>query len=363
VSDESPNIRYGRLQEAAHISGYSFERLCDELEWLLEGERWQTVGAGYGDVNDFIRSIDLSPFNLGETRKKLHQRIKELQPKASTRAIGAMTGVNQSTVVRDLSDDASASPEDGDTLETANGGDADDANASPAPAAPSGREAHQTVKKVKAKEQRQRKKRQERDAAAAAIAAEPPPLPEGPFRVIAVDPPWRYEGREDDHTHRAANPYPSMTVEEIMAVPVASRAHEDCVLWLWTTHAFMRQSYDVMEAWGFAPKVIVTWVKDRMGTGDYLRSQSEFCHLAVRGKPTLTLTNQTTVIHGPLREHSRKPDEFYALAEALCPGSKLECFQRAPRPGWAGHGNELQRFSQRQAGVLAGADGGEAGRG
>jgi 16S rRNA G966 N2-methylase RsmD len=95
---ETPDIRYGRLLESAHISGYSFERLCDELLWLLEGDRWQKVGAGYTDVNTFLRSIDLSPFNLGDNRPKLHKRIKELQPKASTRAIGQMTGTPQRTV-------------------------------------------------------------------------------------------------------------------------------------------------------------------------------------------------------------------------------------------------------------------------
>jgi phage N-6-adenine-methyltransferase len=95
---ESPNIRYGRLLESAHISGYSFERLCDELLWLLDGERWMKVGPGYADVNDFLRTIDLSPFNLGANRPTLHNRIKELQPQASTRAIGQMTGTPHTTV-------------------------------------------------------------------------------------------------------------------------------------------------------------------------------------------------------------------------------------------------------------------------
>jgi hypothetical protein len=63
-----------------------------------------------------------------------------------------------------------------------------------------------------------------------------------------------------------------------------------------------------------------------MGTGDWLRGKTEHCILAVRGQPTVTLTNQTTLLDGPVREHSRKPEEFYALVEALCPGSKVELF-------------------------------------
>src|SRR5262245_65934682 len=97
----------------------------------------------------------------------------------------------------------------------------------------------------------------------------------------------------------------------------------------------MRDAFRVLDAWGFVEKTIVTWVKDRMGTGDWLRGQTEHCILAVRGKPIVTLTNQTTVLHGPLREHSRKPDEFFALVEKLCPGTKLEMFCRRSREGWA----------------------------
>ena len=76
---------------------------------------------------------------------------------------------------------------------------------------------------------------------AAAIAAEPPPLPTGPFRTIVADPPWFY-ARDDDPSHRGACPYPTMTVPEICAMPVAELAAEDAILWLWTTNAqFSRQ--------------------------------------------------------------------------------------------------------------------------
>jgi N6-adenosine-specific RNA methylase IME4 len=179
--------------------------------------------------------------------------------------------------------------------------------------------------------------------AADAIKAEPPPLPDGPFRVIVVDPPWQYDNRAEDASHRAANPYPSMSIEEITALDVAGRAHADCVLWLWTTNAHIPHAFAIVEAWGFEYKTLLTWVKDQMGTGDWLRGQTEHCLMAVRGQPVVTLTNQTTAISGPLRGHSEKPDEFYRLVETLCPGSKLEMFCRRRREGWASHGNEVLR--------------------
>jgi N6-adenosine-specific RNA methylase IME4 len=178
--------------------------------------------------------------------------------------------------------------------------------------------------------------------AADSIAAEPPPLPEGPFRVIVVDPPWQYDNRAEDASHRAANPYPSMSLDAIRALDVAGRAHRDCVLWLWTTNAHIPHAFGIVEGWGFEYKTMLTWVKDRMGTGEWLRGRSEHCLLAVRGRPTITLGNQTTVIEGPLREHSRKPDEFYAIVESLCPGARLEMFCRSPRQGWVSHGDEVR---------------------
>lgn len=189
-------------------------------------------------------------------------------------------------------------------------------------------------------------KQVEKQEVAKQLEAEPPPMPSGPYRVIVSDPPWHYGKRVGDVTHRGDLPYPSMTTEAICALPVESIAHDDAVLWLWTTNAHMRDAYDVIEAWAFEPKTILTWVKDQVGLGDWLRGQTEHCILAVRGKPVVTLTNQTTVLRAPRREHSRKPDEFYALVEALCPGSKVEMFCRTPREGWARWGAEAEKFPE-----------------
>ncbi len=179
--------------------------------------------------------------------------------------------------------------------------------------------------------------------AAEALAAEPAPLPRGPFHVLVVDPPWAYDSRAEDDSHRAANPYPSMSAEQFQqewAPKLRSLAHDDAFLWLWVTNAHLPHAFGIVAAAGFTYKTMLTWAKNRMGTGDWLRGQTEHCLLAVRGSPPRVLTNQTTLLHGPLRQHSRKPEEFYALVEALCPGSKLELFAREKRKGWVQHGNE-----------------------
>jgi N6-adenosine-specific RNA methylase IME4 len=157
--------------------------------------------------------------------------------------------------------------------------------------------------------------------------------------VIAADPPWPTTVRADDPSQRRTPEYPSMTVDAICALGVGEIAHADSVLWLWSTNADLPSTLKVAAAWGFTYRTMLTWAKPHIGIGDYLRGQTEQCLLATRGRPTLTLTNQSTLLTAPRREHSRKPDEFYELVERLCPGSKVELFCRYPRPGWAVHGD------------------------
>jgi N6-adenosine-specific RNA methylase IME4 len=177
---------------------------------------------------------------------------------------------------------------------------------------------------------------------AEAIRAEPPPLPgNGPYRVIVVDPPWHYEKRHEDPSHRLL-PFPSMTIDDLRATKISDIAHADCVLWFWVTNAHMREAFEVLAAWGFEPKTILTWAKDRMGTGDWLRGQTEHCIMAVRGKPVVTLSNQTTLLHAPVRAHSQKPVEFYNLVESLCPSPRYaDLFSRyRHNEKWDCHGDE-----------------------
>jgi len=164
-----------------------------------------------------------------------------------------------------------------------------------------------------------------------------PELPTGPFQVIVADPPWQYESGNP-------LPYPTMALEEIKAMQIRDIADENAVLWLWTTNAHLRVAFDVVDAWGFEYKSLLTWVKDRMGTGEWLRGQTEHCLLAVRGKPVFVNGNQTTVLEAARREHSRKPEEFYALVMATCPGGKVELFCRQRRCGWEGFGNDTAAF-------------------
>ena len=161
------------------------------------------------------------------------------------------------------------------------------------------------------------------------LDAAPPELPTGPFQVIVADPPWQYETGN-------SLPYPTMPIEEIKAMPVAGHRRRERHPLAVDHQRPPAVAFDVVEAWGFEYKTLLTWVKDRMGTGEWLRGQTEHCLLAARGKPVFLHGSDSTVLEAARREHSRKPEEFYALVERVCPGSRVELFSRERRAGWMG---------------------------
>lgn len=167
------------------------------------------------------------------------------------------------------------------------------------------------------------------------------PLPEGKFRCLVVDPPWGYMLRQDDPSHRAANPYPAMTVDEICGIDVGRWMEEDCLVWLWVTNLFLGQGFRVLSAWGLDYKNCLTWAKPSWGLGDWLRGQTEHCLIGRKGKAVLRAPSHSTLLSAPKSRHSEKPEEFYDLVEAVSLGPYADVFGREERDGWTVIGNEL----------------------
>ena len=175
----------------------------------------------------------------------------------------------------------------------------------------------------------------------AALAA-PDALPTGPFSILYADPPWRYEHVET--ANRAIeNQYPTMSLEEIMALDVDAIAADDSLLFLWATNPKLDEAIEVIRAWGFTYRTNLVWVKDQIGMGYYARQQHELLLVARRGNfPTpVESARPASVIHAPRTRHSAKPHEVYALIEAMYPGvSRVELFSRSAREGWHAWGLE-----------------------
>lgn len=161
------------------------------------------------------------------------------------------------------------------------------------------------------------------------------------FNTILADPPWDIEQKG---ARGASMHYDLMTLERIMAMPVADLAAENAHLWLWVTNATLRDGYDVAEAWGFKVRSPLTWVKFRLGLGNYLRNSTEHVLFATRGKAPVQFRSQPTWINAPVMEHSHKPEEQYAVIERISPGPYLELFARR-RPlstsDWSVWGNQI----------------------
>ena len=105
------------------------------------------------------------------------------------------------------------------------------------------------------------------------------------------------------------------------------------VLWLWTITSHLLETFHVLEGWGFQPKTILTWAKRSIGLGKYLRGRTEHRIPAATSKPKLKLTNQSTVLQTPRREHSRKPNEFYEIVDEMFERPKLDYFGGESRQG------------------------------
>lgn len=161
------------------------------------------------------------------------------------------------------------------------------------------------------------------------------------FHCIYADPPWKY----GNQATRAStdNHYPTMTVAEICDLPVKELAEEKAVLFLWTTNGFLRESFDVMDAWGFEFKSTMVWVKPQMGIGNYVRNAHEFLMIGSRGGMRTDGKSQISWINTRRGKHSKKPQEFRQVIEKMAPGPRLELFARETSPGWCVWGNEVER--------------------
>jgi N6-adenosine-specific RNA methylase IME4 len=161
------------------------------------------------------------------------------------------------------------------------------------------------------------------------------------FGTLYADPPWQY-GNQGTRAS-TDNHYPTMTVEEICALPVGKLAAEESHLHLWTTNAFLFECPKIFEAWGFEYKSVFVWVKPQMGMGNYWRVSHEFLVLGVRGdKPFADrgLMSWAAIDRG---EHSAKPESVRRMVEKASPGPRLELFGRQPADGWTVWGNQITK--------------------
>lgn len=184
------------------------------------------------------------------------------------------------------------------------------------------------------------------------------------YRTIVADPPWHYEktgiSSGEGHMTRDAlrpvpMPYATLTVAEIASLPVGALAEPDAHLYLWTTQRYLRESFEVVDSWGFQVSATLVWCKQPFGLkmGGAFPSSVEFVQFARRG--TLPAQGRADkqwwdwprkiappVKRGERRSslHSAKPEAFLDMVEQVSPGPYVELFARRARFGWEYWGDQ-----------------------
>lgn len=171
-------------------------------------------------------------------------------------------------------------------------------------------------------------------------------------QLIYADPPWIYRDKCHAGERGAGYKYELMTTKELYAMRpfIDSIAAPDCLLAMWWVPPQPCEAINLMMAWGFTLKTMkgFTWHKltkhgkDHFGMGNWTRANTEDCLFAVRGKPKRISAAVPQLIHAPVREHSRKPDEARdRLVQLMGDVSRIELFARQKFDGWDAWGNEI----------------------
>jgi N6-adenosine-specific RNA methylase IME4 len=191
-------------------------------------------------------------------------------------------------------------------------------------------------------------------------------LREHGYGALYLDPPWRFTTYTEDPGDRAP-PYPTMTMDEIAALPVSDLAARNCWVFCWTSGPYVPATLEILRGWGFRHSTrAFTWVKLKRsgdgfhkGLGMTTRKNTEEVILAKLGSPPvmakpdeLLATDadgdevwENQVCLSPVREHSRKPDEIRERIVQMAKGPRLELFARQRFPGWEAWGNDTGKWA------------------
>lgn len=175
------------------------------------------------------------------------------------------------------------------------------------------------------------------------------------FSVIYADPPWSFHTYSGKGKQRSAERYyDTASIADIAALPVAPLAADNCALFLWAVMPELPGALEVIKGWGFEyTTAAFVWIKQNKsgegiftGMGYWTRANAEVCLLATKGSPMRLDMGVHQVVHAPVAEHSRKPDEIRNRIERLLAGPYLELFGRRAADGWTVWGNEIREAAE-----------------
>lgn len=172
------------------------------------------------------------------------------------------------------------------------------------------------------------------------------------YDIIYADPPWAYHDTLGGNAKMGAMPYPTMTNEEICAMPIGNKiAKKNSILFMWATMPKLQEALDVIKAWGFKYKTCAfCWVKQNpksggiyAGLGRWVQGNAELCLLATKGHPHRISKSVKQIVMAPRGRHSAKPSEVRDRIVQLMgeDTDRIELFARDYADGWDCWGNEV----------------------
>lgn len=168
----------------------------------------------------------------------------------------------------------------------------------------------------------------------------------GKYRTVVIDPPWEIEKiQREVRPNQIEMDYPTMPVEEIKSFSVPSVFDTNgCHVYLWTTHKHLPDALGIFEAWGVKYQCVLTWIKNVGITPFSWMYSTELVLFGRVGNLSLLKNGLRIDFNGKVREHSRKPDEFYDLVKQASPEPRIDIFSREKRDGFNQYGNEVDKF-------------------
>lgn len=169
-------------------------------------------------------------------------------------------------------------------------------------------------------------------------------FPNEKFKTIVMDVPWPIKPMIL-RKYKLSIPYKTMSLEEISNLPINEIADENCILFFWTTHRFLPDSFPIIKKYGFKYYVTLTWNKISGLTHQGFHRGTEFVVVAYKGKLTQSIKEKGNAIPCLFKEakgpHSKKPQKLDNLILNSTFEPRADIFAREKKFGYVfSYGND-----------------------
>lgn len=178
------------------------------------------------------------------------------------------------------------------------------------------------------------------------------------YNVIYADPPWSYENKSvkadvEGKEISIDGRYDLMTLNDLKNMPIMDITENDAVCFMWATNPLLPEALELLKAWGFKYKTMLTWKKTSC-SGYWFMGITEHILFGVRGNVKAFRSGLLNFYACKSGMHSQKPSYFRNLISAAVEKTipepkKLELFARTREgmfgdfeyEGWDVYGNEV----------------------